>query len=76
MIPSEILYTMKEIELATGVKRATLNSRRQRLGIPANRDGYTLEEVKRMLKRRPVSRPANEQRAARLRQALKNDGAI
>ena len=38
----ETLYTMKEIELATGIKANTLYGRRKRLGIPSNREGYTL----------------------------------
>jgi hypothetical protein len=35
----EVLYTMKEIEAATGIKAATLQGRRKNLGISSNRGG-------------------------------------
>ena len=35
----ETLYSIKEISAATGLKSATLNSRRKRLGLEANRGG-------------------------------------
>ena len=39
MRQEETLYTMKEIELATGIKASTLQGRRKRLGISSNRGG-------------------------------------
>ena len=39
MKQEETLYTMKEIELATGVKASTMQGRRKRLGISSNRGG-------------------------------------
>lgn len=36
---NETLYTMKEIELATGIKASTLQGRRKRLDISSNRGG-------------------------------------
>lgn len=35
----EVLYTMKEIEAATGIKASTLQGRRKKLGISSNRGG-------------------------------------
>ena len=37
----ETLYTMKEISTATGIKVNTLQARRKRLGIEANRGGVS-----------------------------------
>lgn len=34
---NETLYTMKEIEAATGIKATTLQGRRKKLGISSNR---------------------------------------
>lgn len=39
MSRDEVLYTMKEIELATGIKASTLQGRKKRLGISSNRGG-------------------------------------
>ena len=39
MSKEEVLYTMKEIEAATGIKATTLQGRRKKLGIPTNRGG-------------------------------------
>lgn len=74
---NEVLYTMKEIEAATGIKATTLQGRRKKLGIASNREGYTMAEVKRMIKRPPARRGGFSQRKAdALRQMLKNDGAL
>ena len=55
----------------------TLNSRRKRLGLSGNRGGYTLDEVKQMVKRpRCVRRPYDPERAARLKMKLANDGLL
>ena len=70
------LYTMKEIEIASGIKAATLYSRRNRLGIPSDRGGYTLSEVKQLIKRPTLKRRFNQRKADALRQMLKNDGAL
>ena len=72
----EVLYTMKEIELATGVKASTLQGRRKRLGISSNRGGYTLAEVKQLIKRPPLHRGVSRQKIEGLRAQLKNDGAL
>ena len=48
----ETRYTMKEIEMATGIKSSTLSARRKLRGIEPNKDGYTLREVKTIIKRR------------------------
>ena len=72
----EVLYTMKEIEAATGIKATTLQGRRKKLGIPANRDGYTMSEIKRMIKRPPIHHGFSERKADALRAMLKNDGAL
>ena len=73
----EELYTIKEISVATGIKWNTLQTRRKRLGIEANRKGYTLAQAKQMIKRPPHYRKQFSQRKAdELRQMLKNDGAL
>lgn len=74
---AEIRYTMKEIAEATGIKVSTLTGRRRRLGIESGNGGYTLEEVKRIIKRPPKSgHQYSKQRAALLRHKLQTDGAI
>jgi len=74
---AEKLYTIKEISVATGIKWNTLQTRRKKLGIEANRKGYTLAQVKQMIKRPPHYRKQFSQRKAdELRQTLKNDGAL
>ena len=74
---NETLYTMKEIEAATGIKASTLQGRRKRLGISSNRGGYTMSEVKQLIKRPPAFRHHFSQRKAdALRKMLQNDGAL
>lgn len=75
-LKAETLYTIKEIEIATGINIATLRTRRKRLGIPANPDGYSMEEVKRMIKRPKKGRPYSPKKAEALKRMLQNDGAI
>ena len=73
----ETLYTMKEISTATGIKVNTLQGRRKRLGIEANRGGYPLAAVKRTIKKPPQKKAVFSQRKDdALRQMLKNDGAL
>lgn len=76
MLKAENRYTVKEIELATGIHRSTLGKRRKSLGIPANPDGYSMEEVKRLIKKPKRGRPYSRKKAEALRRMLKNDGAI
>ncbi|MBO4794311.1 MAG: hypothetical protein J5556_07090 [Deltaproteobacteria bacterium] len=72
----EKLYKMREIAEATGIKHGTLESRRRKQGIPGNDKGYTLDQVKRMIKRPQNHRQFSMKKAMELRQILKNDGAI
>ena len=74
----EILYTMKEIAEATGIKVSTLTGRRRRLGIQSNKGGYTLAEVKKIIKRPPNAgnHKFSQRRADHLRRQLQTDGAI
>ena len=72
----EELYTIAEIAMATGKKKGTLNSRRRRLNISSNSMGYTLQEVKAIIKKPAQKRRASKQQAAKLRAQLLNDGAI
>lgn len=69
-------YTIKEISVASGINRQTLDSRRKRMGMdaPKNGEGYTLEQAKALIKRRRPGRPYSQQKANRLRQRLQNDG--
>ena len=71
------LYTMKEISEATGIGVHTLQGRRKRLGIQGSKGGYTMDEVKRIIKKPPgYRRKWSAKRAALLRAQLRNDGAI
>ena len=73
----EVRYTMKEIEVASGIKASTLQGRRKRLGISSNRGGYTVDEVKKLIKRPPMyGHNFSQRKADALRALLKNDGAI
>ena len=72
----ERLYLPKEISRATGLTVATIHGRRKKLGIPACGMGYTLDQVKAILKAKPGRRKASEARAAALRSQLLNDGAL
>lgn len=77
MNKSEPLYTMKEISEATGLGVHTLHGRRKRLNIPANKGGYTMDEVKQIIKKPPgYRRKWSRKRADVLRAQLRNDGAI
>ena len=71
---SENRYTMKEIAQATNIQIRTLYSRRNRLGIPANKGEYTLEEVKKLIKL-DRARMASQERVKELREML-NDGTL
>lgn len=75
MEKTEERWTVKEIAMATKISEKTLHSRRQGRGIPANRGGYTLEEVKIMIKR-PKKKVPSQAKANQLRAKLLNDGAI
>ena len=73
----EIRYTMKEIAEATGIKVTTLAGRRRRLNIEVGKGGYTLAEVKQIIRRPPnATRRFSKQKANQLRQKLQTDGAI
>ena len=72
----ERLYLPKEISRATGLTVATIHGRRKKLGIPASGMGYTLDQVKAILKAKPRMRKASEARSAALRSQLLNDGAL
>lgn len=69
-------YTIGEIADATGKKRSTLGKRRQRLGIPSNPDGYTMDEVRRILKAKRRGRVKNTAKTEELKSKLKNNGLL
>ena len=71
---SEKRYTMKEIAQATNIQIRTLYARRNRLGIPANKGEYTLEEVKKLIELNK-RRMASQERVKELRELL-NDGTL
>ena len=71
---TEERYTMKEIAVATGINVSTLNSRRKRMGMEGNDEGYTLAEAKLLVRRPRRGRPYSQAKANRLRQKLQNDG--
>lgn len=68
-------WTIKEIAMATKINEKTLHARRRDRGIPACRGGYTLAEIKIMI-RRPRIRVPNQAKANQLRAKLLNDGAL
>lgn len=68
-------WTVKEIAMATGMQEKTLHSRRRERGIPACREGYTLAEIKIMIKR-PKKKVPSQAKANQLRARLLNDGAL
>ena len=73
----EIRYTLREISEASKISAGTLNSRRKALKIDYNPEGYTLDDVKRMLKQpRAKTREYSPRRADALRKRLQNDGAL
>ena len=68
-------WTIKEISVASGIKEATLTSRRKRLSIERNPDGYNLSEVKAMIKKPPLHRGYSQRKADLLKRQLLTDGA-
>lgn len=75
MEKDEERWTIKEIALTTKINEKTLHARRHDRGIPANYEGYTLEEVKIMIKR-PKKKVPNQAKANQLRAKLLNDGEL
>lgn len=71
---NEARYTLKEIEMASGVSAGTLASRRKKRGIQANNAGYTYDEVKVLLQRPKKSRALDPKKADQLKRQLQNDG--
>ena len=54
---AEERYTIKEISVASGIPTATLNSRRKRMGMEGNDEGYTLAAAKLLVRRPRRGRP-------------------
>ena len=70
-------YTIAEIAEATGILRTTLQGRKRRMGIEGSVDGYTLEQVKQLIKRPAKSKRKTDKRlVADLQRKLKNDGYL
>ena len=68
------LYTMGEISRATGIKTATLQARRKRMGIPPT-GAYPYNVVRQLI--RPVMRKEpREGNVDRLKKQLKEDGML
>ena len=78
MKPEEPTYTIGEISLATGINTGILSARRKSKGIPAaaRGGGYTLEQVKEMVRRPPLKRGTDPRKADQLKARLKNDGLL
>ncbi len=72
----EKLYKVKEISLATGIKTGTLYSRIDSRHIPRNKDGYTYEQVKIIVKRPRTKRKADRKNVETLQLSQKNDGYL
>ena len=77
MAREETLYKLSEACLATGLKRSTFSYKRQLCNIPANRNGYTLEQIKQILMARsPGTARMSKRKAQELREKLKLDGYL
>ena len=68
-------YKVAEIALAAKLSPSAVYQRMRARGIPANRDGLTLDQVKAIVRRLPVKR-MNRAHAAELRKQLQNDGYL
>lgn len=68
-------YTIKEISLASGIKVGTLKSRATRLAIKPDKNGYTLQDAKALIKK-PVMKKYSLRKVDALKMMLKNDGCI
>lgn len=75
---TERRYTVMEIAAAAKMNRSTIRSRRVSLGIPGNRKGYTLEEVKKIIQppKKKRNNYFNQAKADELKRTLQNDGYI
>ena len=72
----ETLYKMSEIAMAAKLSTRTLYERREKLGIPSNRRGYTFEQAKLLVKPPPKPQYTSSQKALRLRKMLIDDGYL
>lgn len=70
------LYSIKEISLATGIKPATLQQRRKRMGIPPYRTGYPLDIVKQLVKKPVKKCVTKKENVAALKAQLQRDGML
>ena len=71
----ERTYTIAEVSAATGIRRNTLHSRRNMLGIPATRV-YTYDQVKQMVKSPARRNKVIAGNVDRLKKQLKEDGML
>lgn len=69
-------YSIAEISQATGIKAATLQRRRAKLGIPADGVGYSYEQILQIIKKPTMKKVPSAEAVARLRAQLKTDGMI
>ena len=69
-------YTVKEICQATGLKNSAVYYRLKKAGIPTCGLGYTLDQVKIIVKTRPTRRAYSQKNAETLHARLMNDGAL
>jgi len=72
----ERLFTLKEISVATGLNKQTINSRRIKAGIPSNNSGYTYEQAKILAKRPPIKRALKKENVSYLKRKLIDDGLL
>lgn len=72
-------FTRKELMLTSGLSFATISYRVKKLGIRSTSDGYTYEDIKRIMQYRPARKTARrprEEKMALLKKMLANDGMI
>lgn len=70
-------YTVNEIAQAANLTKSTVVYRIKRLGCRRTGDGYTYDDVKRIVDYRPRrGRNSDQGRAALLRRALLDDGKV
>ena len=69
-------FTTTEIAKALGITPAAVCSRRKKRGLPVNPNGYTLTEIKKLAKKKTVSKHFDQKKVEALKTMLKNDGVL
>ena len=75
---TELLYSVKEIAAATGLKEHQVHTRRKALEMTSCRQGYTYEQVRKIMLYKPTTAGMRPRPAMidKLKEKLKTDGLI